>query len=36
MSTSDRIRALADKQAIYDQMCRYIQAVDRCDLALLS
>jgi len=36
MSTSDRIRALADKQAIYDQMCRYIQAVDRCDLALLK
>ncbi|WP_300441909.1 nuclear transport factor 2 family protein [Zoogloea sp.] len=36
MSTSARIRALADKQAIYDQMCRYIQAVDRCDLELLK
>ncbi|MDT3671012.1 MAG: nuclear transport factor 2 family protein [Aromatoleum sp.] len=36
MSTAARIRALADKQAIYDQMCRYIQAVDRCDLELLK
>lgn len=36
MSTAARIRTLADKQAIYDQMCRYIQAVDRCDLDLLK
>ena len=36
MSTSARIRALADKQAIFEQMCRYIQAVDRCDLELLK
>lgn len=36
MSTGARIRALADDKAIYRQMCRYIQAVDRCDLDLLK
>lgn len=36
MSSAARIRALADKQAIHEQMCRYIQAVDRCDLELLK
>lgn len=36
MSIGQRIQALADKQAIYGQMCRYIQACDRCDVDLLK
>ncbi|WP_150302638.1 nuclear transport factor 2 family protein [Pseudomonas saliphila] len=36
MELSERIRAIVDRQAINDQMTRYIQAVDRCDLALLK
>ena len=36
MELSQRIRAVVDCQAINDQMTRYIQAVDRCDLALLK
>lgn len=36
MNIGERITALADKQAIYDQMVRYLQAVDRCDLDLLK
>ncbi len=36
MNISERVAALADKQAIYDQMVRYLQAVDRCDLDLLK
>lgn len=36
MSLSQRIHAVADHQQILDQMARYCQAVDRCDLALLK
>ncbi len=36
MSLSKRIQAVADHQAILDQMARYCQAVDRCDLDLLK
>ncbi|MDX1580901.1 MAG: nuclear transport factor 2 family protein [Alphaproteobacteria bacterium] len=30
------LQELADKQAIYEQMCRYCQAIDRTDLELLK
>lgn len=36
MDISQRIRRAADYQAILEQMARYIQAVDRCDLELLK
>ncbi|SDN82375.1 nuclear transport factor 2 family protein [Pseudomonas jinjuensis] len=36
MSLSERIRAVADRQAILDQMTRYCQSIDRCDLELLK
>lgn len=36
MSLCARIQAVADRQAILDQMARYCQAVDRCDLELLK
>lgn len=36
MQLAERILAVADRQAILDQMSRYIQAVDRCDLELLK
>ncbi|WP_455231103.1 nuclear transport factor 2 family protein [Geopseudomonas aromaticivorans] len=36
MDISQRIRRAADHQAILEQMARYIQAVDRCDLELLK
>ena len=36
MDLSERLMAVLDHQAIQDQMARYIQAVDRCDLELLK
>lgn len=36
MELSQRIRRVADYQAILDQMSCYIQSVDRCDLELLK
>ncbi|MFC3608802.1 nuclear transport factor 2 family protein [Stutzerimonas tarimensis] len=36
MELSQRIQRVADHQAILEQMARYIQAVDRLDLALLK
>lgn len=36
MSFTERVRAVADRQAILDQMSRYCQAIDRCDLELLK
>lgn len=36
MNLNQRLRAVLDQQAIEDQMARYIQAVDRCDIELLK
>lgn len=36
MELAERMLAVINRQAICDQMSRYIQAVDRCDLELLK